>query len=112
MSFVLDSAEQITRRLDSMVATTCPAAGRKAMYGGIVFGLEQRGNETMVCGHFIYKNHVNLESSEGYQLEDPNQVLLGSGKFRRHIKLICLEDIEDKSVQFMLDQAFAKAQSN
>jgi len=99
MSFALDTAEQITRRLDEMIAEICPGAGRRSMYGGIVFD--------MVCGHFIYKAHVGLEFSKGYQLQDPQRALAGSGKYRRHIQLFSIEDINARHVRDFLQQAFA-----
>ncbi len=109
MSFVLTTAERITGQLDAMIAEMCPAAGRRAMYGGIVFMLNPGKHDSMVCGHFIYKKHVSLEFPKGYLLTDPDKVLVGSGKYRRHIKLYDLDDIESRSVRAMLKQAFALA---
>ncbi|MGI9262135.1 MAG: DUF1801 domain-containing protein [Woeseiaceae bacterium] len=107
MAFALTVAESITRDIDSIIEEICPGAGRRPMYGGIVFEKEAGNNKTMVCGHFIYKNHVSLEFSNGYQLSDPDGVLEGNGKYRRHIKLTQLSDIEAKSVRAMIEQAFA-----
>jgi len=107
MSFALDTAEQITRRLDEMIAEICPGAGRRSMYGGIVFEKEPGKPGTMVCGHFIYKAHVGLEFSKGYQLQDPQRALAGSGKYRRHIQLFSIEDINARHVRDFLQQAFA-----
>ncbi len=109
MSFALDTAERITRRLDEMIAQICPTAGRRPMYGGIVFESEPGVAGTMVCGHFIYKAHVGLEFSNGYRLDDPQRVLSGSGKYRRHIKLRGIEDIDGMQVRGFLEQAFAIA---
>ena len=76
------------------------------MYGGTIYELELGKHDTSVCGHFIYKQHVSLEFSNGYQLDDPDSILEGKGKFRRHIKLRELADIEEKSVRLFLQQAF------
>ncbi|MEO0996369.1 MAG: DUF1801 domain-containing protein [Pseudomonadota bacterium] len=107
MSFALDTAERITRRLDEMIAAICPTAGRRPMYGGIVFEKDPGVPGTMVCGHFIYKAHVGLEFSKGNQLRDPQSLLAGSGKYRRHVKLRSIDDIDDKCVRDFLRQAFA-----
>ena len=107
MSFVLEIAEPITREIDAMIEEICPGAGRRPMYGGIVFEREAGNHKTMVCGHFVYKSHVSLEFSNGYQFDDPDSVLEGKGKYRRHIKLVKLSDIDAKSVRIMLEQAFS-----
>ncbi len=104
MSFVLTTAEQITERVDELIAELRPNAGRRGMYGGIVFELEAGNPKTMVCGHFIYKSHVSVEFSEGFKLHDPKGMLEGKGKFRRHIKLTSVADIEAKELRSMLEQ--------
>ena len=109
MSFVLSTAEQITAELDDIIKDVCPTAGRRGMYGGIVFEKEAGNHGTMVCGHFVYKKHVSLEFSKGYLLDDPDGVLEGNGKFRRHIKLLRTEDIAEKSVRSMLERAFSQS---
>ena len=81
------------------------------MYGGIVFETEPGTHGTLVCGHFIYKNHVSLEFGQGAQLSDPDKVLEGKGEYRRHIKLRGPQDIREKSVRSYIEQAFSLAQA-
>jgi len=107
MTFVLNVAEPLTQEIDRIIEDICPVAGRRPMYGGIVFELKPGDHKTLVCGHFVYKNHVSLEFSNGYQLQDPNGVLEGNGKYRRHIKLTRQDDIEEKFVRSMIEQAFS-----
>lgn len=106
MTFALTTAEQLTEEIDEIIKEVCPGAGRRSMYGGKVFELEAGNPKTMVCGHFIYKNHVSLEFTKGNELRDPERVLDGKGKYRRHIKLTSQSDIRDKSVRSMIEQAF------
>lgn len=106
MNFVLTTAEQLTVAIDAIVEDVCPGAGRRPMYGGFVFELEAGILKTMICGHFIYKNHVSLEFTHGHELRDPGHVLEGKGKYRRHIKLTRQSDLEEKSVRSMIEQAF------
>ncbi|MEL7297620.1 MAG: DUF1801 domain-containing protein [Pseudomonadota bacterium] len=107
MSFVLGVAEEITAALDAMIAEISPSAIRKPMYGGIVFQNDPQQPSRVVCGHFTYKQHVGLEFSNGYLLEDPHAVLEGKGKFRRHIKLHSVTDLKKKHVREYLERAFA-----
>lgn len=107
MTFVLTVAEPITEEIDAIIAEVCPGAGRRPMYGGFVFEKEPGNHKTMICGHFVYKKHVGLEFSNGYQLHDPEGVLEGNGKYRRHIKLARQSDIDEKFVRSMIEQAFS-----
>lgn len=52
------------------------------MYGGIVFVLE-----TPFCGIFVRKQYITLELSGGPEMGDPENLLEGSGKQRRHLKI-------------------------
>ncbi len=109
MTFVLTMAGQLTDEIDAIVRDVCPAAGRRPMYGGIVFESEPGNHKTLVCGHFTYKKHVSLEFSNGYQLSDPDGVLEGSGKYRRHLKLTCQSDLHEKCVRALIAQAFEQS---
>ena len=109
MTFVLTLAEQITREIDEIIAEICPGAGRRPMYGSIVFEAEPGNHSTLVCGHFICKNHVSLEFSKGAELDDPQSLLEGNGQYRRHIKLINPVEICRKSVESYIKQAFSQA---
>lgn len=107
MNFALDIAEHITAEIESIIADVCPEATGRAMYGGRVFEREAGQHASMVCGHFIYKKHVSLEFSQGARLNDSHGVLEGKGKFRRHVKLTSVEEIAQKSVSELLQQAFS-----
>lgn len=74
-----------------------PAVSEEVKYGGLLFGAG-----TPFCGVFAYTHHVSLEFSAGAALPDPHQMLEGSGKLRRHIKLTTLQDIANKHVHTYL----------
>lgn len=75
-------------------------------YGGILFASPLG---TPFCGLFAYTNHVSLEFSGGAALPDQFKMLEGSGKQRRHIKLISLVDIQNKYIAHYLDLALKAA---
>lgn len=58
-------------------------------YGGIVFGGD-------AIGIFPRKRHVTVEFGNGTRMSDPYDLLEGTGKTRRHITLLTLEEIEAK----------------
>jgi hypothetical protein len=70
------------------------------MYGGIMFSLDEDFG-----GIFVRKNHISFEFGNGYTMKDPDKLLEGTGKFRRHLKIIAFSDIEDKKVEFFVRQA-------
>lgn len=97
---ILDSTKhQILNKLREIVFENYPKVKERIMYGGIIFSL----NEDF-SGVFVYKNHVSLEFSNGFLFDDPKSLLEGKGKFRRHLKLRSLNEIETKNVNYFMKQ--------
>lgn len=84
---------------NSMLASG-PAISEEVKYGGLLFS-----SKDSFCGIFSYAHHVTLEFSRGARLPDPHAVLEGSGKIRRHIKLLSPADIEGKHVAKYVEMA-------
>lgn len=78
-----------------------PETSERIMYGGIVFFLD----DEMFSGLFLNKNHITLEFSKGFLMKDPDRLLEGKGKYRRHLKLLREEDILSKDVSSFVKQA-------
>ena len=57
-------------------------------------------------GLFVRENHVSFEFVSGVYMNDQHNILEGTGKFRRHLKIRSLADIEDKKVDFFVKQFF------
>jgi hypothetical protein len=76
-------------------------------YGGTVFMTDPDIAGSFVGGVFASKAHVSVEFSNGVAFRDPDGVLEGKGKARRHVKLRSLADIDDKDVAGFLAQALA-----
>ena len=88
-------------RVRSLFLETCPGLTEAVKYGGIVF-LKNGG---LIGGVFAYKEHVSVEFSHGASFPDPDLILEGKGKYRRHIKLHDLDDIEARNLAGMIAQA-------
>lgn len=73
-------------------------------YGGLVFNLDSE----LIGGIFIYKQHLSIEFSNGASFSDPESLLEGAGKKRRHIKIVTLGDIAGKNSHYYIAQAVAK----
>ena len=71
-------------------------------YGGLIYSFSGE----LLGGVFVYRNHISLEMGRGFELADPDNILEGKGKYRRHIKIVSIQDIKDKKVEFFIEKAF------
>lgn len=94
---------ELIQALREIIVGLCPEVSQRIIYGGIMFSLDEDFG-----GVFPYKNHVSFEFVQGYQFDDPGQLLEGKGKYRRHIKLTGIADIEKKCVQSYVKQAIER----
>lgn len=99
---------QITDAIVETLLDVCPDFTSVSMYGGTMVEIIRGDPKTQIGGFFVYKAHVSCEFSHGASLDDPKQLLEGSGKFRKHIKLRSVEDISTKGFRGFLKQAIAQ----
>ncbi|MCH8033150.1 MAG: DUF1801 domain-containing protein [Bacteroidetes bacterium] len=99
---MIDGEKFITlNAMREIVFNTHPKTDERIMYGGIMFSLDTED----FGGLFARKNHISFEFSKGSIMKDPNKLLEGSGKFRRHLKIKSKEDVRNKDVDFFIKQA-------
>ncbi len=96
-----DKFETLMKLRDSVFSIN-PKVQEKIMYGGIIFFLE-----TDWGGLFVRKNHISFEFSLGVEFKDPDGLLEGKGKFRRHLKILNSTDIETKNVAHFVTEALS-----
>ena len=92
---------KIVISLRKLVSKIAPGAKEEIKYGGLVFVSDKR----LFCGIFIRKNHISVEFDRGAELSDPDDFFEGSGKYRRHIKILQLEDIKTKKVEYFIEES-------
>jgi len=80
-----------------------PRIDEDIKYGGLVFFKEKE----LMSGIFFYKEHISIEFAQGASLSDPNSVLEGKGKLRRHIKIRSMQDILAKNVISYVQESLA-----
>jgi len=107
MSIISDS--DIVNRITELVYQINPEVSFRKKYGGIVFELSKNDHHSLIGGIYRYARHASLELSNGSALIDPGGVLEGTGKFRRHVKLTSVEEIESKGCPALLMQAMLQA---
>lgn len=95
----------LANELEALISTVVPAAKTVSKYGGTLFTLKPEEKEGQFCGVFVYKEHVQLSFSRGSELADPQKLLSGSGKHRRHINFVKPDQIMFSALEKLLTQA-------
>lgn len=85
--------------LDSLVMAAVPKSTKVAKYGGTLYTLKPDEKEEQFCGVFPYKAHVQLSFAKGNELDDPDGLLEGGGKFRRRLTYKSLDDVDAKTAK-------------
>ena len=92
---------EIVEKIRAVFLEEYPQIAEEIKYGGITFNI----SEELIGGIFIYKQHISIEFSNGAQFTDPDKLLEGKGKFRRHLKILELKDLENKNIDLYIKQA-------
>jgi hypothetical protein len=89
---------EIVAAVRALVKKTFETASEEVKYGGILFT-----SGVQFGGVFAYKAHVTVEFGNGAKINDPFGHLEGTGKGRRHVKLMSVSQIKDKNLaQYLL----------
>ena len=91
---------EILQSVRELVYEHYPDAREEVKYGGLVFSLE-----AVFTGIFVHENHVTLEFSHGATFDDPDGLLEGEGKHRRHLTLESSADVRRERVEPFVEQA-------
>ena len=54
----------------------------------------------------VFKNHVNVGFFRGAEIDDPEHLLEGTGRFMRHVKLRPERDVEATGLMKLIDTAY------
>lgn len=96
-----DELLEVVQRVRHVAAAAGDGVSETVKYGGIMFA-----HTAFFCGVFAYSGHVTVEFGRGYLLEDRHRMLEGGGKYRRHIKLYSVADVETKQLADYVMQAY------
>ncbi|MCK5854148.1 MAG: DUF1801 domain-containing protein [Sulfurovaceae bacterium] len=70
-------------------------------YGGIAFNISGQ----LIGGIYVYKQHISIEFSYGAQFTDSDGFLEGTGKLRRHLKILDINDVKNKKIDIYINQS-------
>ncbi len=88
---VSETNYEIVEAVRALVKRGFKSVAEEVKYGGILFS-----SQVQFCGVFSYKEHVSVEFGSGAKIKDPYGLLEGSGKGRRHLKFMSVQDIKNK----------------
>ncbi|MDP8171354.1 DUF1801 domain-containing protein [Pasteurella skyensis] len=91
----------ILNQIREIVFENHQTTDERIIYGGIMFSI----NNKDFGGLFVRKQHISFEFVEGFLMEDPNKLLEGTGKYRRHLKIRTIDDLQNKNVEYFIKQA-------
>ena len=101
---VSETNYEIVEAVRVLVKHSFKSVAEEVKYGGILFS-----SQVQFCGVFSYKEHVSVEFGSGAKIKDPHGLLEGSGKGRRHLKFMSVQDIENKQLAEYLALAHSAA---
>lgn len=96
---------EIVETVRALVRKTFETSSEEVKYGGILFA-----SGVHFGGVFAYKAHVTVEFGSGAKINDTFGFLEGSGKGRRHIKLLSISEIKEKKLAEYLPLALRAAE--
>jgi hypothetical protein len=99
---------EIVETVRALVKNTFESTSEEVKYGGILFT-----SGVQFGGVFAYKEHVTVEFGNGAKINDSFGFLEGTGKGRRHVKLMSVSQIKGKNLaQYLLLALQATKQDN
>lgn len=98
----------IVRRLKAIIIGVHPEAHEVVRLGdrAATYGVGPRKMLDGYCYILPHKSWVNLGFYKGAILEDPVQLLEGTGKMLRHIKIASLEDCDREDIKQLIHHAW------
>lgn len=95
---------RIIDQLDVLVLKTAPALNKSVKWSN---GVWLSGDTPVLYAH-CEPDHVQFGFFGGSGLGDPGKVLVGSGKYVRHVKIYSPEDIDEATLSPLISQASAR----
>ena len=91
--------------LRRLIASVAPEAHEIIYHDGLGYGPTDSGFDRILYVT-IFEKHINLGFFFGGFLNDPQELLLGSGKRMRHIKIGYTQDSDNPAIKSLLEQAW------
>ena len=102
--------QAISRTLRAMVKSAMPEANEIlfASHNHIGYALSESMRDR-ICYICPMKDYVRLGFMFGTHLDDPNQLLVGTGKRLRHVKVRSVQEASNPALERLVEAAWADA---
>jgi hypothetical protein len=71
----------------------------------LIYSSTEKPMKDQICSLIVYRQHVNLMFTRGVDMHDPRELLEGSGKAIRHVKLRTTDDLKKRGLDALMAQA-------
>ena len=96
-----DELVEIMIRLRDLIYKVVPEAAE-----GIKWSMPHFSLERTVCYIGGFKSHVTLAFHDGRMLNDPDRILLGTGKKMKYLKFRNMDDIDEEMLKRWILEGF------
>jgi len=103
--------QAISRRLRAMVKNSMPQQAKEVLFASqnhIGYSLSSESMRNRICYICPMRDYVRLGFMFGGYLPDPDQVLEGTGKRLRHVKVRTLEGAGHPALKRLVEAAWAE----
>jgi hypothetical protein len=98
--------QEIATQVRELVVKLLPDAHEKVYTGWKTIGYSPTGGmKDAICSIGPHTKHVNIVFFRGTELDDPEQLLEGTGKKGRHVKIRSVEDAKSKALEQLIINA-------
>jgi hypothetical protein len=114
----VDVVEQFIQRMPAeqqVIAYTLRELIRKSaksLQPSIKWGYPCFAGVGNVCSIMPYPDHINLVFFRGAELADPDELLEGTGKGMRHVKIRTAKDIRKRAISDLIQKAVSLDQNS
>lgn len=91
---------EIALKLRNLILEMFPDMNEAIKWKNLVY--KKKG---YVCAILIHKAHINLEFWRGTELQDPENLLEGTGKKLRHVKIKSESDIDAEYIKKLIEES-------
>lgn len=106
LKFTDPRLSEIVLELRNVVAQVAPDATEDIRHGGLVYYFEDLGGPVSagICGIAIKPDHVRLYFTHGAFILDRSNLLKGSGKAMRYLKLVNFESVPWEEIRILITE--------
>lgn len=99
-----DLAQGLRKYLKTLTQPAYESVGDSTISVNIGYGYTEKAWDCF-CAIIVYSKHMNISFPSGADLNDPDNLLVGTGKRVRHIRIEKLEDIKSTGLTKLLLEA-------